>query len=306
VRRIFCRASTNTMKFKTENIIKSVFGLLAFSSLLFLLGIIVILFKEGLPVFKYVKLFEFIGGKFWYPTYDPPAFGILPLILGTFWVTIGAMLIAVPLGIGSALYLHEIAGYRERAFLKPIIELLAGIPSIVYGFFGMVILAPFLQRLLHIPIGLCLFTASFILGIMAVPTVSSLAEDALDYVPESFREASFALGANRWQTLVKVVIPAAGSGISTAIILGVSRIVGETMTVLMVAGGAAVIPKSLFEPVRPMTANIAAEMGEAVVGSAHYHALFGIGLILFLITLIFNMIAEMIGRRYRLKLGHGR
>jgi len=279
---------------------------LAFSSLLFLLGIIVILFKEGLPIFKYVKLFEFIGGKFWYPTYDPPDFGILPLILGTFWVTIGAMFIAVPVGLGSALYLHEIAGYRERAVLKPIIELLAGIPSIVYGFFGMVILAPFLQRLLNIPIGLCLFTASFILGIMAVPTVSSLAEDALDYVPKSFREASFAVGANRWQTLVKVVIPAAGSGISTAIILGVSRIVGETMTVLMVAGGAAVIPKSLFGPVRPMTATIAAEMGEAVVESAHYHALFGIGLILFLITLIFNMIAEMIGRRYRLKLGLGR
>jgi phosphate transport system permease protein len=190
--------------------------------------------------------------------------------------------------------------------LKPIIELLAGIPSIIYGFFGMVILAPFLQRLLNIPIGLCLFTASFILGIMAVPTVSSLAEDALDYVPKSFREASFALGANRWQTLVKVIIPAAGSGISTAIILGLSRIVGETMTVLMVAGGAAIIPKSLFGPVRPMTATIAAEMGEAVVGSAHYHALFGIGLILFLITLIFNMIAEMIGHRYRLKLGLGR
>ena len=306
MRRIFCRTSTNTMNFKTENIIKSGFGVLAFSSLLFLLGIIVILFKEGLPIFKYVKLFEFIGGKFWYPTYDPPDFGILPLILGTFWVTIGAMFIAVPVGLGSALYLHEIAGYRERAVLKPIIELLAGIPSIVYGFFGMVILAPFLQRLLNIPIGLCLFTASFILGIMAVPTVSSLAEDALDYVPKSFREASFALGANRWQTLVKVVIPAAGSGISTAVILGVSRIVGETMTVLMVAGGAAVIPRSLFEPVRPMTATIAAEMGEAVVGSAHYHALFGIGLILFLITLIFNMIAEMIGRRYRLKLGLGR
>ena len=294
------------MKFKKENIIKSGFGVLAFSSLLFLLGITVILFKEGLPIFKYVKLFEFIGGKFWYPTYDPPDFGILPLILGTFWVTIGAMLIAVPLGIGSALYLHEIAGYRERAVLKPIIELLAGIPSIVYGFFGMAILAPFLQRLLNIPSGLCLFTASFILGIMAVPTVSSLAEDALDYVPKSFREASFALGANRWQTLVKVIIPAAGSGISTAIILGLSRIVGETMTVLMVAGGAAVIPKSLFGPVRPMTATIASEMGEAVVGSAHYHALFGIGLILFLITLIFNMIAEMIGRRYRLKLGLGR
>lgn len=294
------------MKMNLEKSIKSGFGVLAFSSLLFLLGIIIVLFKEGLPIFKTVRLIEFIGGKAWYPTSDPPDFGILALILGTFWVTVGAMVIAVPVGIGSALYLHELAGYRQRAILKPIIELLAGVPSIIYGFFGMVILAPFLQRLLDIPIGLGLFTASLVLGIMAVPTISSLAEDALNYVPKSFREASFALGANRWQTLVRVVVPAAGSGISTAIILGGSRIVGETMTVLMVAGGAAMIPTGLFQPIRPMTATIAAEMGEAVVGSAHYHALFGIGLILFLITLIFNVVAELIGRRYRLKLGHGR
>lgn len=167
----------------------------------------------------------------------------------------------------------------------------------------MVVLAPFLQNLLHLPIGLCAFTASLTLGIMATPTVCSIAEDALSYVPKSFREASFALGANRWQTLVKVVIPAAGSGISTAIILGMSRAIGETMTVLMVAGGAAVIPKTLFEPVRPMTAAIAAEMGEAPMGSDHFHALFAIALILFLITFVFNVIAEAISRKYRLKLG---
>jgi phosphate transport system permease protein len=294
------------MKFKKDNLIKLIFSVFAFSSLLFLLGIIVILFKEGIPVFQFVRLFEFIGGKSWYPTYEPASFGILPLIMGSIWVTLGAMVICVPIGIGTALYLHEIAGYRQRMILKPIIEVLAGIPSIVYGFFGMVIMAPFLQKLLNIPVGLCLFTASVILGIMAVPTVSSIAEDALNYVPKTFREASFALGANRWQTLMRVVIPAAGSGISTSIILGMSRIVGETMTVLMVAGGAAIIPRSIFQPVRPMTATIAAEMGEAVMGSPHYHALFAIGLILFLITLFFNVIAELISRRYRLKLGLGR
>ena len=276
---------------------------MAFSSLFFLVGIILVLFKEGLPIFKQVKLGEFIFGRAWYPTYSPPEFGILPLILASVWVTFGALFVCVPLGIGSALYLNELATHKQKAVLKPLIEILASIPSIVYGFFGMVILAPFLQNLLHLPIGLCAFTASLTLGIMATPTVCSIAEDALSYVPKSFREASFAVGANRWQTLTRVVIPAAGSGLSTAVILGMSRAIGETMTVLMVAGGAAIIPKSFFEPVRPMTAAIAAEMGEAPMGSPHYHALFAIALILFLITFIFNIIAELVSRRFRLKLG---
>jgi len=289
-----------------EKIYRWIFSALAFSCLIFLTGIVIVLFKEGLPVFGKVRLFDFLLGKFWYPTYDPPEFGILPLILASFWVTIGALVVCVPLGIGSALYLNELASHRQRGILKPTVEILASIPSIVYGFFGMAVLAPFLQDLLRIPIGLCAFTASLVLGIMATPTVCSIAEDALSYVPRSFREASFALGANRWQTLVKVVIPAAGSGISTAIILGMSRAIGETMTVLMVAGGAAVIPKSVFDPVRPMTAAIAAEMGETPMGSTHYHALFAIALILFSITFIFNIVAELISRRYRLKLGLGR
>ena len=289
-----------------DKIFQKTFGGLAFASLFFLLGIVLILFQQGLPIFRIVNLFQFVGGRAWYPTAKPAEFGILPLILGTLWITLGAMIFCIPVGVGSALFLHEIAGYRLRSILKPIIEILAGIPSIVYGFFGMVIIAPFLQNLLDIPIGQCALTASLILGIMAVPAVCSLAEDALNLVPKSFREASFALGANRWQTLTRVVIPAAGSGISTAIILGMSRVVGETMTVLMVAGGAAVIPRSIFDPVRPMTATIAAEMGEAAVGSPHYHALFAIGLILFLITMAFNIIAELISRNYRLKLGLGR
>ncbi|MFA6355541.1 MAG: phosphate ABC transporter permease subunit PstC [Candidatus Omnitrophota bacterium] len=281
-----------------------IFTALAFSSLIFLVGIIIVLFKEGFPIFKAVKAGDFLFGRSWYPTYEPPEFGIFPLVLASFWVTLGALFVCVPLGVGSALYLHEMASFRQRSVLKPMVEILASIPSVVYGFFGMMIVAPVLQDLLHIPTGLCAFSASLVLGIMATPTVCSIAEDALSYVPKSFREASFAVGANRWQTLTKVVIPAAGSGISTAIILGMSRAVGETMTVLMVAGGAAVIPKSIFDPVRPMTSAIAAEMGEAPMGSMHYHSLFAIALILFLITFAFNIAAELISRRFRIKLGH--
>ncbi len=298
------------MKAKTrrirEGIYKGIFTFLAFASLLFLVGITITLFLEGLPIFKEVKFLNFLFGKYWYPTYEPPEFGILPLILGSLWVTVGAVLICVPLGVGSALFINELAGRRLKAFLKPLIELLAGIPSIVYGLFGMVIVAPFLQKLLNLPVGLTAFTGSLILGIMATPTVCSISEDALSFVPRSFREASFAVGANRWQTLTRVVIPASASGISTGIILGMSRAVGETMTVLLVCGGAAVIPRTFFQPVRPMTATIAAEMGETVIGSTHYHSLFAIGLILFLITLGFNIVAELISRRYRLKLGLGR
>ncbi len=291
------------MKRIKEKIYEWIFTILAFASLVFLVGIVVVLFKEALPIFKKVKVLEFLSGRFWYPTYEPAEFGIFPLILASLWVSVGAIFICVPLGVGSALYLNELAGPRQKSILKPLVEILASIPSIVYGFFGMAILAPFLQDLFHLPIGLCAFTASLTLGIMATPTVCSIAEDALSCVPRSFREASFAVGANSWQTLVRVIIPAAGSGISTAIILGMSRAIGETMTVLMVAGGAAVIPKSFFDPVRPMTAAIAAEMGEAPMGSDHYHALFAIALILFFVTFIFNIIAEVISRKYRLKLG---
>ncbi len=289
-----------------ENIYRYIFAVLAFASIIFLVGITITLFKEGMPLFKEIPFKNFIFGRDWYPTYDPADYGALPLISASVFVTLGALFVCIPLGIGSALYINEIAGYKQKSILKPLIEILAGIPSVVYGFFGMVIVAPFVQKIFNLPTGLTAFTGSLILGIMATPTVTSLTEDALSFVPNSFREASMAVGANRWQTLVKVVIPAAGSGISTAVILGISRAIGETMTVLMVTGGSAVIPKSFFQPVRPMTATIAAEMGETVVGSLHYHSLFAIGLILFVITLFFNIIAEFIISRYRLKLGAGR
>jgi len=286
-----------------EKIYEWIFMATAFSSLLFLLGIIIVLFNEGLPIFKDIGIIRFIFGMSWYPTHVPPEYGIFPVIAGSFIVTLGAMFIAVPLGMGSALYIHEMASEKQRNILKPVVELLGGIPSIIFGFFGMVIIAPFLQSVLKIPTGLCAFTGMVVLGIMAIPVVCSIAEDALSFVPRSYREASYALGGNRWQTLIRVVIPAAGSGISTAIILGISRVIGETMTVLMVTGGAAMIPKSIFDPVRPMTSTIAAEMGEAAMGSPHYHSLFAIGLILFLITLVFNVVAEIISRKYRIKLG---
>jgi phosphate transport system permease protein len=294
------------MNRRKEKLIKWLFTVTAFASLAFLVGIVLVLFKEALPIFKTVSPKAFLLGTSWYPTAEPPEFGILPLIVASLWVTAGALVICVPLGVGSALYLHELAGNKQRTVLKPVIEILASVPSIVYGFFGMVVLAPFLQEAFDLPIGLTAFTTSVILGVMATPTVASIAEDALSYVPRSFREASFAVGADRWQTLTKVIIPAAGSGISTAVILGMSRAIGETMTVLMVAGGSAIIPESIFDPVRPMTAAIAAEMGEAPVGSDHYHALFAIALILFLITFAFNVTAEFISRRYRLKLGQAR
>ncbi len=286
-----------------EKSIKMLFTFLAFASLLFLLGIVFVLFKESIPVISEINIFKFLSGKFWYPTHEPAEFGILPLMAASLWVTAGAMFVCVPLGIGTAIYINELASPKQKYFLKPLIEILAGIPSIVYGFFGMLVVAPLVQKLFNIPTGLCALTASLVLGVMAIPTIASISEDALSFVPKSFKEASYALGANRWQTLIKVVIPAAASGISTSVILGMSRVVGETMTVLMVSGGAAVMPKSFFDPVRPMTATIAAEMGEAAVGSIHYHSLFAIGLILFLITLVFNAAAEMISKKYRIKLG---
>jgi phosphate transport system permease protein len=286
-----------------EKLYKWIFTLLSFSSLIFLIGIVIVLFREGIPIFKEVGFLKLIFGRNWYPTYHPPEFGILPLILASLWVTVGAVIVCIPLGVGSALYLNEIASYRQKQFLKPVIELLASIPSVVFGFFGMVIVTPFLQKIFNLPTGMTALNASLILGLMATPTVCSISEDALSYVPNAFREASFAVGANRWQTLTQVVIPAAGSGISTAIILGMSRAIGETMTVLMVAGGAAVVPHSFLEPVRPMTAAIAAEMGEAPMGGSHYHALFAIALVLFLITFVFNIAAEVISARFRIKLG---
>lgn len=282
-----------------ELLIKKLFFLFASFSIVILFLIMVFLFKEGLPILKVVSPVEFLFGKFWYPTYDPPDFGILPLITGSLLVTLGAVIVAVPSGLASALYLSEVAHPRLKEILKPAIELLAGVPSVVYGFFGLVVVAPWIQGLFDLPTGLTALTASLMLGIMASPTVISISEDALSAVPSSYKEASLALGATRWRTAARVTVPAALSGISTAVILGIARAVEETMTVLMVAGGAAVITASFLDPVRPMTANIVAEMGEAVHGSDHYHALFAIGIVLFFMTLALNFLADYISHRFK-------
>ncbi|MEI7638384.1 MAG: phosphate ABC transporter permease subunit PstC [Syntrophus sp. (in: bacteria)] len=282
-----------------EIIIKNVFFILSLVSILVLGLIVVFLFREGLPVFREVSLRDFIFGMEWYPTYNPPSYGIWPLIVGSLIVTIFSSLIAIPLGVLAAVYISEIAPPAIKEVLKAIIELLAGLPSVVLGFFGMVIVAPWLQETFDLPTGLNIVNASVILAIMAVPTISSISEDALYAVPNEFKEASYALGATKFETIARIIIPAALSGISTAVILGMARAIGETMVVLMVAGGAAAIPESIFDSVRPMPASIAAEMGEAPFRSGHYHALFATGIVLFLMTLAFNLVADYISQKFK-------
>ena len=277
-----------------ENAFRIIIYFAASLSIIFLLGIIASVFVEGMPILKLVGLKSFILNFSWHPTSFPPQFGILTLLVGSIYTTIGALIIGIPLGFGTAVYISEIAGKRTKEVLKPMIEILAAIPSVVYGLFGMAFLAPFLIKILNIPIGLNLFTTSIILGIMIVPIISSMSEDALSRVPKNLREAAFALGATKWEVITRVVIPAAKSGISGSIILGFGRAIGETMVVIMVSGGAAQIPSSIFSPVRPMTSTIAAEMGETEIGSPHFHALFAIAIVLFLITFSVNLITELV------------
>jgi len=282
-----------------EKIIKFILFLFALVSVLVLALIVFSLFREGLPIFRKVSLGDFLLGVEWYPTADPPLFGIFPLIFGSLVVTLISTMIAVPLGVLSAIYIAEIAPASLKEILKSIIELLAGLPSVILGFFGMIVVAPWLQDTFDLPTGLNIINASVILAIMAIPTISSISEDALYAVPREFKEASYALGATKFETITKVILPTALSGVSTAVILGMSRAIGETMVVLMVAGGAAAIPESLFDSVRPMPASIAAEMGEAPYRSLHYQALFATGMVLFALTLIFNLVADYVSHRFR-------
>jgi phosphate transport system permease protein len=282
-----------------EIIIKYIFFLFSLVSIVVLGMIVYSLFREGLPLFTKVSVKDFIFGREWYPTYDPPSFGIFPLIVGSLIVTFLSTMIAVPLGVLAAVYISEIAPQSIKTVLKSVIELLAGLPSVVLGFFGMVIVAPWMQETFDLPTGLNIVNASVILALMAIPTISSISEDALYAVPREFKEASYALGATKFETIAKVILPAALSGISTAVMLGMARAIGETMVVLMVAGGAAAIPQSLFDSVRPMPASIAAEMGETPFRSLHYQALFAIGIVLFVLTLAFNLIADYVSHRFK-------
>ena len=262
-----------------------------FSAIAFVLLIFLFLLREGVPAFFEVPLGTLFGTR-WYPTFD--LYGTLPLILGSLLVTFTAIVIALPLGVATAVFVREVAPGWAREILKPLIEVLAGIPSVVLGFFGMTVLAPGIREGLGMPTGLTAFTGALLLAYMALPTIISVAEDALDAVPKSYRDASLAMGATHWQTIWRVVVPAGRSGILIAVMLGLGRAIGETMAVMMVTGNAARMPTTLdsvFRPARTMTATIAAEMGEVAQGSTHYHVLFGIGIVLFLITFLINLAA---------------
>lgn len=276
-----------------ERGIESVIHLCGISSIVIVTLIFLFLLKEGVALFRTVPLWEFLAGDRWYPISEPPRFGILPLILGSVWVTAGAILLSVPLGIASALCIAEIATGWLKGALKIGVELLAAIPSIVLGFIGMTIVAPIVQRVFHLPTGLTALSGSLLLALMAMPTIVSITEDALTAVPRGYREAALALGATRWQMMWRVLLPAARSGILAATMLGIGRVIGETMAVMMVTGNAAVIPHTMLRPVRTMTATIAAEMGETVRSSDHYFALFAIGIVLFVISFLINMLADL-------------
>lgn len=245
---------------------------------------------------------EVLAGSEWFPTATPaPLFGIWPLLSGTLWVSLFAILFALPFGISIAVYMAEVASGRVRNILKPIIELLNGIPSVVYGFFGLIVIVPLLQQVFGLPVGESGLAGSIVLAIMALPTIVTVAEDAMRNCPRSLREASLALGATKWQTISRVVIPASMSGIASGVVLGIGRAIGETMAVLMVTGNAAVVPTSILEPLRTIPATIAAELGEAPAGGAHYQSLFLLGVILFFITFIINLCVEYISSRSKAK-----
>lgn len=260
-------------------------------SILAIFFIFVFIFSQGLPLFININPLDFLLNLIWRPTASPPSFGIVPLVLGSLLVTGLALIISVPLGILGAIYISEIAGARIRELLKPAIEVLSGIPSIVYGLFGLLVLVPMVQKTFGLSTGETALTGGIILAIMVLPTILSISEDAMSSVPAEYKEASLALGATKWRTIRSVTIPAATSGITAGIILGFGRAIGETIAVMMVTGGAPIVPTSIFSPVRTMTQTIAAEMGEAVFGSIHYNALFAIGIVLFIITFILNSVA---------------
>ncbi len=282
-----------------EHIITRTIQVAGYSAIGIVLLIFFFLLREGLPALREVSVIAMLTTR-WYPTEG--YYGILPLLTGSLIVTLGAAMVAVPFGIGTAIFIAEIAPRWMREMLKPIVELLGGLPSVMLGFLGILIFAPYIRILLELPTGLSALTGSLLLGAIAIPTVVSVAEDALDTVPRAYREGAWALGATQWQTIWRVTLPAARSGVLTAIMLGIGRAIGETMTVMMVTGNApvmAVYLGALISPVRTMTATIAAEMGEVATGSIHYHMLFFIGIVLFFISLVVNITASAIIFRQR-------
>ena len=275
-----------------ENSIEFIIKISGFSIILFVFLIFVFLFANSLSLFKHYHLRDFILGMKWLPISEPPHFGAVPLFLGSLYVTVVAVIISVPVGIASAMFIAEVAPGYLKTILKSLIEILAAIPSVVLGFIGIVWLGPFLKNTFGLPTGMCGFTGSILLAFMALPTIISMSEDAIMGVPRTYKEAAFGLGATKWQALWRITLPSAASGIIAAVMLGIGRVIGETMVVMMVTGNSPIVPHSILQPLRTLTATVAGEMGETVSGSEHYFALFAVGLVLFIITFIINFIAD--------------
>lgn len=290
-----------TLDWYIDKIVQVVVFIGGISAIVFVIGIFVFVAVEGFGYLVDGFTFEeFFLSKYWDPSDDEaPEYGILALIAGTASVTGLAMIVAIPFSLGAAIYVGEFATGKTRELLKVLVELLAAIPSVVWGFIGLTIMNPLIIEIFNVPVGLTVLNAGLILGLMAAPIMTSIAEDALKAVPDRYREAAEALGATRWQVIIKTVIPAAKNGLLGAVLLGVGRGFGETMAVLMASGHAVRIPDSIFDSVRALTATIAAELGETAVGSEHYQVLFTIGIFLFLITFVINLTADLIVRGIR-------
>ncbi|SJZ30697.1 phosphate ABC transporter permease subunit PstC [Selenihalanaerobacter shriftii] len=285
-------------KFKERAIELFFFGN-GFLAIIVLIGIFTLLVKEGLPTFNEVSIKEFLTSTRWNPTaYSGPSYGIVSLVYSTLMVTIGSLIFSVPLGIACAAYLAEVAHPKVREILKPTVEVLAGIPSVVIGFLGIVLVGPMISKVFNLSNGLNAINGSILLGIMALPTIISISEDAISAVPDEYKQASLALGTNEWHTLISVTIPAALSGIIAAVMLGMGRAIGETMAVLMATGNAPAFPNSIFDSVRTMTATIAVELGEVPYNTTHYYSLFAIGLVLFLMTFLVNLVSDIVLHKY--------
>ena len=290
-----------TMDWYIDKLMQSLVFIGGISAIIFIIGIFVFITMEGMDfVVNHLDPVEFFTSEYWFPSdEDDPEFGILALIAGTASVTGLAMLVAIPFALGAAIYVGEFASGKTREYLKVLVELLAAIPSVVWGFIGLSIMNPLIIDVFDVPVGLNVLNAGIILGLMAAPIMASIAEDALKAVPDGYREAAEAMGATRWQVIFKVVLPAAKNGLLGAVLLGVGRGFGETMAVLMATGHSVNMPGSIFDSVRALTATIAAELGETAVGSEHYGVLFTIGIFLFLITFVINLSADLIVRGVR-------
>jgi phosphate transport system permease protein len=278
-----------------ERAIEALIYLCGFSAIIFVFGIFLFVLREGVGFLPRLNVGEFLFSMQWFPTSTTrPRYGVGALIVGTLSVTALAVVIAVPFGLGAAVFVSEFCTGKVKETIKVVIELLAAIPSVVWGFVGLTVLSPIISEVFQVPIGINLFNGALLLALMSVPIMVSIGEDALKAVPDAYREASLALGATRWQTVYRVLLPAAKNGLLAAVLLGVGRAIGETMAVLMATGHSVRIPTSVFDPVRTLTATIAAELGETSKGSDHYRVLFLIGILLFAITFVVNLAADLI------------